>query len=381
MKGKNNKPKPITYRGSDASMIGAQEPQWPEFSVQKTWTAEVRSANLSAALSWYNYVCDKKMANTWLVEWIGTCERRKKLSRSVKGRNNIPTIYGWLVRMSAMGLVLTMQELRKIKAALDKQSESANNAFTDALEAPKKPSVADYITVKLRECLGAIMGDYDAFRSTGYISVPNTLEHLTKYNIPANRIKEVSARIQKHHDELAEVMKGDDSDLTEGYSNFTKREIKKMMTWLETTIEQTHSYGTHKVASRKPRSKKPISPQKAVSKLRYMQKDTDLKLESIDPTNILKAEDLWVYHTKKRLLCLYTVDDLQSALHINRSKIVGFSVTRSVAKKLRNPEKQLKEFLALGKPAAKKWFSSIRAVEQPLNGVINDQILLLKAHK
>jgi hypothetical protein len=118
-----------------------------------------------------------------------------------------------------------------------------------------------------------------------------------------------------------------------------------------------------------------------VSKLKYLDKDVELKIQSIDPTQILKATELWVYNVKKRKLGIYLADDSQGSLYIKGSKILGYSETRSICKTLRKPDAQLKELMAAGKPASKKWFEDIKAVESKLNGRITEEFLLLKVYK
>lgn len=58
--------------------------------------------------------------------------------------------------------------------------------------------------------------------------------------------------------------------------------------------------------------------------------------------------------------------------------IVGFDTDKSVAKTLRKPDEQLKEFAKAGKVGLRTWLKDIKAVEVKLNGRINEDTLLLK---
>jgi hypothetical protein len=65
-------------------------------------------------------------------------------------------------------------------------------------------------------------------------------------------------------------------------------------------------------------------------------------------------------------------------LGIKGTTITGYDVDKSVAKTLRKPEEQLKEFAKAGKIALRTFLKEIKAVEVKLNGRINSEILLLK---
>jgi hypothetical protein len=47
-------------------------------------------------------------------------------------------------------------------------------------------------------------------------------------------------------------------------------------------------------------------------------------------------------------------------------------------KTLRKPEEKLKEFKSAGKVALRKFLEDINAVDAPMNGRINEEIVLLK---
>ena len=117
-------------------------------------------------------------------------------------------------------------------------------------------------------------------------------------------------------------------------------------------------------ANRKPRKRKEKSPEKLVAKLKYKIEDTKLGIKSIDPTEIIYAESLWVYNTKTRKLGQYQAKVLDprkmnrpgTGLMVKGTSIIGYDEETSIQKTLRKPEQQLKEFagpeLCMRKPAA-----------------------------
>jgi hypothetical protein len=262
-----------------------------------------------------------------------------------------------------------------------KRAEMAEQAKSVAVAPVKKRTIQDHLQEKIYECGGEIQGHFDDFVVGGCQSEPNLLPILIRYNIPQARVRDLTADLEKQLLEFREVQKGADPQLVEGYSQYGKRQITRMVDWCTKALEQLFSYGTMKAAARKPKTRRGQTPQKMVSKLKYLDKDVELKIQSIDPTQILKATELWVYNVKKRKLGIYLADDSQGSLYIKGSKILGYSETRSICKTLRKPDAQLKELMAAGKPASKKWFEDIKAVESKLNGRITEEFLLLKAYK
>ena len=138
--------------------------------------------------------------------------------------------------------------------------------------------------------------------------------------------------------------------------------------------------------TRKSRKVKPKSAEKLITKLKYKASDEKTALVSINPVNIIKANELWVYNTKTRKLGYYVTtskDPLKqqrvgTGLEVKGTTLIRFSEIKSVQKTLRKPIEQMAEFKKLGKIHRKKFFESLNVTETKLNGRINlDTILLL----
>jgi hypothetical protein len=100
-------------------------------------------------------------------------------------------------------------------------------------------------------------------------------------------------------------------------------------------------------------------------------------LVSINPADIVGAQELWVYNTKSRKLGKYVAKEF-AELSIKGTSIINFDEVKSVQKTLRKPEEQLKEFKAAGKVQLRKFLDDIKAVDIKLNGRINEEVVLLK---
>lgn len=111
--------------------------------------------------------------------------------------------------------------------------------------------------------------------------------------------------------------------------------------------------------------------------MKYLKTNEQLKLVSINPTDIIGAKELWVYNIKTRKIGKY-VSTAYTELSIKGTSIINFAESESVQKTLRKPEDQLKEFKAAGKVALRKFMEDIKAVDIKLNGRINEDTILLK---
>ena len=127
--------------------------------------------------------------------------------------------------------------------------------------------------------------------------------------------------------------------------------------------------------------RKPPQKEKLVKNLKYLKQDTGLKIVSINPVDIVGAEVLWVYNVKNRKIGKYVAAADSGTLGIKGSTIIGYDPKQSVAKTIRKPKEQMREFMAAGKVALRKFLDNIRAVEIGLTGRINGDTVLLKAVK
>lgn len=118
---------------------------------------------------------------------------------------------------------------------------------------------------------------------------------------------------------------------------------------------------------------------KAVEKVSYKKEDHELKLVSINPTQIIGAKSILVFNTKNRRIGVYhsaTTDGLQ----IRGTTIHNFDEEKSIQKILRNPKEQIEPFrTATLKRAQIVLNDYIKAQASKLNGRLNEHTIILKA--
>jgi hypothetical protein len=167
--------------------------------------------------------------------------------------------------------------------------------------------------------------------------------------------------------------------LVEGYSRYTKGQIKNRLAAYEEILAACDMFLQQAKVNRKPRAKKAPSKEKLISKLKFKTSDDRYKLVSIKPEECLQALELWVFNTKTRKLGCYVADD-HFALSIKGTTVLNYHEGKSVSKTLRKPEEQLKGANSLPRTKMRKLYDAVNSMETKMNGRINADIVLLKAY-
>lgn len=369
--------KPLNPKSADTKYMGS-EPTW---QVQPTHT---RFSEMTRAFNWYGYFYGKKDAKEFLAIYLDSISRAKdaKKIRALPD-SQIRTTTGWLCRMVLMGLQLTEQEQSKLDNLLDEALSGKEEKVeaTVVEETVSRPNIQDRLNEKLSECLGEVEGRFDDFVTAQFKGDPKLIELFTQFNIQPAQLKTAQQLVEKKITEYTDISNSTDSQVIEAYKHLGKRQLTAIVKWWTQALADINSYNIVKKANRAPRKKKAVSPEKVVSKLKFLKEFNELKLKSVDPTTILTATELWIYNTKTRKLGIYIVDQYAGALSVKGTKVIGFDAAASVQKTMRKPKEQLKEWAANGKPAAKKWFKGVKSTEIKLNGTINADMILLKVYK
>jgi hypothetical protein len=182
---------------------------------------------------------------------------------------------------------------------------------------------------------------------------------------------------RKRRIEFDSVLTSTDSQVKEGYSNFTKPQLKKVIAYYDQIIMDALKIAGEAKESRKPRARKKKSPDQLVSKMQYLDKFDELKLESIPAKQIIGSTQLWVYNTKNKKLGVYHAEDA-GGFGVNGSTLTNFNEGKSVARTLRKPKDVLTNVMKSGKIALRNILPALTTAETPLTGRINKDTILLK---
>ena len=357
----------------------------PEWRVQPD--SERRVSALSAAFSWYNYHYGKKDAKDMIVHWLEHHDRSKdaKKIRSIPD-SQIRLTPAWVCRMSLVGLELNEHELLQVNeqiSAMLRVKDEVKIIVTEEETAQNKVTIQDRLREKVSECAGELEGLFDDFITDGakMSASIKPIATIRGMNVAPQMISNISDIWKTKLAEFEEVAEGKDSDLVEGYSNFTKIELRNMIKFAEQVINDCGAYVQIKKVERKPRAKKAVSPEAQTRKFKYLKAFEELKLESDPPARLVGATEAWLYDTKKRKLIYVVADTHIGSITVKNNMILGFDAAASVQKTLRKPAEQIKALLSGGKPAARKYFKDIKATDTKFNGRGTENIIILRAGK
>jgi len=357
----------------------------PKFTTQPK--PEERRLKMMWAYNWYGYVCDKKQAKKWIVEWLAENDKEQSKKFNAIKDSWTPTTIGWLIRMQQTGLELTAEEIEyisvKAKEAIINNSNSLAKDEAEQELKPKtnKPNIQEIMIERAHLSAGDIDSVWDEYLSGDIKSneKPQIQQFLAERNILAQHVSIIKEQWSTQKRELEDSVAGVDADLSEGYSCYTKTQQKNMIKYCAAIIAELDAYHQSKKAKTGVRKKKPVPPEKQVRKLKLLRKFEEFKLETVEPTKILKSSEMWVYNTKNRKLQYYVADEYAKMFTVKGTSILGFDTNKSAQKTLRKPQEVLKELRMSGKPDSRKLFDKLKTTSTAVNGRFNENLIIIKA--
>lgn len=373
----------------DAKYMGS-EPFWYEQP-----PSEQRQCSIVQALNWYNRFYDKKEAKQQMSNWAREVIKHPRAAELSKvDEKQFVTSYGWLARIAQRGLQLTENEISRLTQEIDRllsTTEKKDQVITTSKKAlpaaaAAKPNVQEIMRERTHDAGGEMEGWLDDFvlsGARGDISI-NPITPLSSRNILPQHISILTDVWNRRKAEYQAAYDGKDPQLVEGYKNYGKLQLRSLIKFCDAVLTGLNSYISVKKAAKTPRARKPVSPEKMASKVKYLKSFVDaatkLNLTSLSPAKIIGATEVWAYDTAKRKLHYYVADSHVQSLGIKGTAITGYDTTKSGVKTLRKPGDILKKLMSAGKPAARKLFAEINAVQAQPNGRTNDGLIILKVN-
>ena len=292
--------------------------------------------------------------------------------------------YGWMARMLLQGAIVSEEHLKSFdknltdlidlgKARLLAKETVVKVAI--ATSTVKRTSIQDAVKEKASECIGELEGCIDEFCTE---DKDFTLyNHLKGNQIPGPYVSYIRTWAESKLAQWQEVAESKDSQIIEGYSNFPKRKITKIVKLFESFLDDCDKYGQFKKANRKPRAIRAKPAISQIKSLKYKLKDDELGLTSAKAFDLVGAEQVWLFNTKTRKLAVYTSESTQG-MTVKGTTLQNWSPDKSKQKTLRKPDEQIKDLMASGKVKLRTFLDSIKSKEQAVNGRINIDTIILK---
>lgn len=362
------------------------EPQW-DTERALGFDPETFDHHLRKSFQYYNYHYSVKQCRKHLNDWL---RRNSRLNKTTLDR--FERVADRYVLMTPCSLIMAHRRGmplldRHVKYIHDQVDYTLNLAARggdtgeEVIASPdqvqeRKITIQDRLQERTAELIGEIEGVYDQVLQKQSVSF-KIYDFLTANRVPQSQLGRYEAVFQARSAELMAAQDREDTQLVEAYRHYRAADYRRMFGFIADLLAGIEEYRGVKKAVKKARVRKAPSKEKLVAKLKYAKEDRALKVVSVNPVDIIGASTLWVYNTKTRKLGCYHAEAM-GELGVRGTSITGYDESRSVAKTLRRPDEQLKEFAKAGKVALRTWIKDIKAVEVRLNGRISEDTLLLR---
>ena len=345
---------------------------------EPTIRPENYNVDIGTALVWYTEHTDDKKRLKYAIEHFAKLNRKNEVLALNKASDFDVRQIGIMCRLLATGNTLSdahMALLESRVAILVAKHEGIKEVKKAVAVTAPVVSIQDRMDEKARELAGEIEGAIDDFiLNKSPFSAKN---YLLSQSVSAPIAKRIGDIFIKMYNELADAINEEDAQLVEGYSNFTKRELKAFHKFVGEIVDDCHQMVQTAKADRAPRKRKPQSPTKLVSKMKFLREFAELGLKSIKPETIIGSTEVWYYNTKYRRVGVYKGEG-GNPLSVKGTTIIGFDVKESQQMTLRKPEEFFKG-LSLGKRALNGAQKKLTTKPSAPNGRINEECILLGA--
>ncbi len=199
--------------------------------------------------------------------------------------------------------------------------------------------------------------------------------------------KMVKEQYEGIYAEAQENLAGTCEQLKEAYSFMDKKMKKDYVAFFEKINAACDAIILTGKANRKQRKPRARSKESIIKKMKFQVSDGTLGIASISPTDVVYANELWVYNTKTRKVGVYHAMNKDprglgrpgAGLMVKGTTIQEFDVERSVQKTLRKPAEQISNWTGNAKTKFAKTFEEVKTTPTKLNGRMNDTTIILKA--
>lgn len=332
--------------------------------IEPTWDREYTQTDIHSAMGWYNTNKNEKDA----AKYLG-------ISDASIAKNFLTLAWG--LRMKSRGCKFTEKSEKTLEGMHEmlKERLSAYVIKEQAKSVDNVISIQERVEAKSEAIIGEMEGLVDEFGITGDVSKMNAYQWMVDNSVKSIHANRIAEFFQERLNTLEKNYK--DPKLKEYYEGYDKKRFLNLYKCYATIVADAKKLGANAKVARKPRKKKPLSVEKMVKGLNYLQKFDELKLQSIDASNIPGKQQLWVYNVKTRKLGVYNALD-GAGLLVKGSSITNFGVNSSQQKTLRKPEKVLKIVTEGGKIALRKVLDDVNSKPNGLTGRINKDTILLR---
>jgi polyhydroxyalkanoate synthesis regulator phasin len=340
-------------------------------------------------LSMFAHVCNWYSANRGrkdAVKFVREYVKKNRSQDELKALDHLSDTeygamtYGWMCRTMSRGGNLSAEHKGRLEYYIDeiinKGKVNSQTAPVEVAETTKKViDIQAAMKEKIQEYLGELEGELDGvFFGGGTI---NLYDNMRAKQLPAAYVEPVREWAKVYLAQYLDILKGEDEQLVEGYSHLNKNKIKQLAKMFHSFIEDCDKYEVFKKANRKTRAVREKTPTQQTKGIKYKIEDTELKIKSLHPTEMIGASQVWLYNTKTKKLSKYSTESSRG-IQAKGSALQNWEPDMSKQKTLRKPEETIKELMAAGKVKLRTFLNELKTKEQNVNGRLNTDTIILR---
>jgi hypothetical protein len=382
----------VLFLDADPRKMGP-EPHWVPGQV-------ITQSQIRHAYNWYNYFYMAEDAKKWTLLFLKVNktggEILQKLDNNIPKHRFIPV--GWACKIIQENGTLPKENMDYLKSKLREliteamEAKSDTLAMMDVVEGEEggivviekeKPNVQEYIANQVSNLIAEFEDVLDQFIQNGYKTDFKTYEYLVSHNVKSIQAQKIAAYYEPLVKELQEAMATPskiDEQIKEAYSHLTKKQIKAYHAFVSEIVTDCQQIKVNTQAVRKPRKKKIKSAGQVVQKMKYKVSDDTFKIKSVHPSEMVGAQQVWVFNCKTRKLGVFNAEDA-GGLKVKGSTVYAWNEDTSTCKKVRKPNEILPQVTQGGKVALRKLMENIRAKDSVLKGRIGADTCILRVVK
>jgi oligoribonuclease NrnB/cAMP/cGMP phosphodiesterase (DHH superfamily) len=236
----------------------------------------------------------------------------------------------------------------------------------------EKPNIQERIKEKGQNVIADLEEAYDLFVTKSQKFA--LYDFLQKNNVSP----QISGMIRDYYSRVLEDLNCTDKEVRNSFGKDRLKQARFLEEWMADLDRHTSNRKASKV--RKPRKKKQKLAVDVVKRIKYQKEFKPFKIVSIQPTEIVGSQQLWVYNTKYKQMVMFNASG-PAGLSMKGTTITGFCKEESQQKTLRKPEEQINKVLSGGKIILRKFMSEIKTKSRVPNGRINENCILLRVVK
>lgn len=340
-------------------------------------TKENYGSDLLRAMNYYNSAYESKDKRKWVLNYVGKTNAKKL--EDVADHHFIQL--GAVIRLKEREQYLAEKEVNFIDKKINElyklaKGEKKTSSIKGEDTAPAKPviSIQDRMAMNASTHAAEFDGMIDEFITAN--KDPDFASYLKANNVSPQVSKIIPKFYQRTIDELNEAIEGKDEQLVEGYSNFTKARLKKLLKHYEAIVDACTQQAVSAKAIKKPRARKEKPAAVIAKNMKYLNEFPELGIKSEVPPKIVGASEVWIYNTKYKKIQVYRAEG-DGKLSVKGTSIIGYSVADSGGKTLRKPE-VVKDYVNMTKRTFAQEFKALKTKEAAVNGRINADCIILK---